>query len=176
MQLKAAAATIKKDSRKSEKMVNSAIQLTGEALIDVRNSVFALRQEQGEIIPLEERIKGILDSIPKDTQVNFKCMGNIGTINPQMDLTLYRAAQEMVSNVIKHSEAKNVELILDSTDRTTIKLACRDDGKGSDSYEDGFGIIGLEERVKLLKGDLIIETSKGNGFFINIRIPKDHDD
>jgi signal transduction histidine kinase len=176
MQLKAAAAMITKDTSKSEKMVNNAIQLTSDALIDVRNSVFALRQEKGEITPLEERIKGFIDSIPKETMVNFKCIGSFNKISPQVDLTIYRAAQEMVNNVIKHSEAKEIEIILDSTDDSIIRLSCSDDGKGSESYKNGFGIIGLEERVKLLRGDLSIESSKGNGFKISIRIPKDHDD
>ncbi len=175
MQLKAAAATITKNRTKSEKMITSAIQLTNEALIDVRNSVFALRQEPGEISPLEERIKGIIDSISKDILVHFRCVGSLGVVHPQVDLTLYRAAQEMVNNVIKHSEAKNVELILDCTDNLMIQLSCNDDGKGSDSYRNGFGIIGLEERVKLLKGDITIDSSKGNGFRICIKIPKEHD-
>ena len=107
MELKAAAATFDKDREKSIKMLDNAIHITSDALIDVRNSVFALRQEPGKIKPLVERLQGIIEaSSSNEMKFNLIIKGKPTQVSPQIDLTLYRAAQEMANNAIKHSVAE----------------------------------------------------------------------
>jgi len=96
-------------------------------------------------------------------------------VPPQIDLTLYRAAQEMANNAIKHSGASKVDLTLDYSNSKEIILSCQDNGQGSKSFENGFGIVGLQERVKLLNGEVEINTTPELGFKITIKIPRYYD-
>lgn len=173
MQLKAAQATLNSDKKKTAKMVESAIQITNEALLDVRSSVFALRQGPEELKPLVERIKNLVESSSTgDLAFKLSVLGEPQQVSPQVDLTLYRAAQEMINNVIKHSNARNAELTLDFGGADKIELSCNDDGQGKAEFENGFGIIGLTERVKLLHGSVKIDTQPTAGFRITIQIPR----
>lgn len=177
MQLKAATAVIDKDKEKAEKMIESATHLSSEALIDVRNSVFALRQESIDIKPLAERLSIIAESSSSKTQkILVSVHGESREISPKVDLTLYRAAQEMVNNAVKHSKASEVILTLDYTDGNHMLLTSQDNGLGINSMDRGFGLIGIKERVRLLKGEVEIKTSPGEGFMLKIKIPSNHVD
>lgn len=169
MQIKASIAIIDKDKKKAISLLDDAIHLSSEALIDVRSSVFALRQDPNEIKPLFERIERIAEAASsKEQRIQSTLIGEPRIVSPQVDLTLYRAAQEMANNVLKHSKAKNIEFTLDYSNQNTIRFTCIDDGIGSESLEQGFGLIGLKERVRLLNGNVEINTSPGKGFKINI--------
>ncbi len=177
MQLKAATAVINKDKNKAEKMIESATHLSSEALIDVRNSVFALRQESIDIKPLAERLMIIAESSSSKAQKIFvNVIGETREISAKVDLTLYRAAQEMVNNAVKHSKASEVKLTLDYTDGNHMLLTSLDNGVGNNLMDQGFGLIGIKERVRLLKGEVEIKTSPGEGFMLKIKIPSNHVD
>ncbi len=174
MQLKAASATLDKDKEKTSKMISSATHLTSEALIDVRNSVFALRQGQEEIKPFQDRVKDVIDStLTNDIIFSYEIIGSPSQLTPQEDLSLYRGVQEMVNNVIKHSKATQAKISLDYSNPKTVTLICSDDGVGSSNLETGFGILGLRERIKLLNGEVVINTDVEQGFKISIRLPRE---
>ena len=177
MQLKAASAVINKDRKKALKMIESATHLSSEALIDVRNSVFALHQESIDIKPLSERLKIIADSSSSKTQeVKLSILGEPREVPPRVELTLYRAGQEMINNAMKHSNASQVSLTLDYSEDKSIVLTSVDNGVGSSAVEPGFGLLGIDERVKLLNGKIEIKTSQGEGFMIRIHIPSQYGD
>ncbi len=177
MQLKAAAAVIGKDNKKAEEMIESATHLSSEALIDVRNSVFALRQDTIDIKPLADRLLIIAESSStKDQQVFVKIIGESRKISPKVDLTLYRAGQEMINNAVKHSKADEITLTLDYTDSNNILLTSQDNGIGSNPIHLGFGLLGINERVRLLNGEVETMTSQGEGFMLKIKIPSNHGD
>ena len=177
MQLKAATAVINRDKKKAEKMIESATHLSSEALIDVRNSVFALRQESIDIKPLAERLSIIAESSSSKTQkIQVNVTGEAREISAKVDLTLYRAAQEMVNNAVKHSKASEVLLTLDYTDGNQMQLTSQDNGIGNNSMDQGFGLIGIKERVRLLKGEIEIKTSPGEVFMLKIKLPSNHVD
>ena len=77
-----------------------------------------------------------------------------------------------MSNTIKHASASNFSVLLDYRNRQQMRMLILDDGIGTDSPNGGFGLVGMSERVNLLEGDIQINTSKGNGFEIEIVIPE----
>lgn len=79
-------------------------------------------------------------------------------------MTLYRAAQEGLTNVRKHALASRVDVGLDyGPDQ--VKLMVADNGIGAAAVSpNGFGLIGIQERVALLGGDVQTETASGKGF------------
>jgi two-component system sensor histidine kinase DegS len=80
--------------------------------------------------------------------------------------------QEAVSNIVKHAEATEASLEIEK-DGDQLILAIRDDGKGFDAgrNESGFGLLGMSERVGLLKGELSVHSEIGKGTGIRVTLP-----
>jgi signal transduction histidine kinase len=94
-----------------------------------------------------------------------------------VEIVLYRVAQEALSNVAKHAEAKHVSLSFSLPDGMA-RLTVRDDGKGfhtderRSSRESGLGLLGMEERVQALHGRIMIESSEGEGTTVQVELPR----
>jgi signal transduction histidine kinase len=93
---------------------------------------------------------------------------------PAISLTLYRVAQEALLNVIKHAQTQRATALLTHTDNT-VELTVHDKGAGFD-YESakgkgGLGLRSMEERVRLVNGQLQIHSRPGEGTRISVTIP-----
>ena len=83
---------------------------------------------------------------------------------PPVELTLFRTAQEGLTNIRKHAQATQVTVALDYAE-TAVQLTIQDNGVGAAELdESGFGLVGLRERVALLGGQVQITTGAGQGF------------
>ena len=89
----------------------------------------------------------------------------------QQRLTIFRTTQEGINNVQKHSQATRATVRLNFEDTKNVKLIVEDDGVGSDLPEGGYGLLGLQERARLLNGDLLIQTAQGQGFVLTLELP-----
>ena len=90
---------------------------------------------------------------------------------------LYRIVQESLSNVRKHARADQVEVLL-AFQKDTVQVRVRDNGIGFDPAAPrqseaggGFGLVGLQERARLLGGNLRVESAPGRGTMIEVRVP-----
>ncbi len=172
IEIQAALAVMTQDPAKAYLMLEKAQALSEDALADVRDSVGALRASPDDSLPLPEMIEKLVktyDMINLDTE--FKVIGHPRSLSPQVHLTLYRAAQESINNIRKHSHASQVWMALDYLDLHRIRLTVQDNGVGTDDLEGGFGLMGLRERVTLLNGDLNIQTAPEQGFRLEIALP-----
>lgn len=172
MQIKAALAIIQKEPAQAMQMLEKAQQLSTEALIDVRNSVSSLREDNIGALSLADRITKLIEtSDSPNRKISLQIEGTPRALLPQVDVTLFRVAQEAINNANKHSESTEVRLILDFNNADHISLNVEDNGKGSESVDGGFGLIGMQERVRLINGQLEIKTAKGQGFYITVLVP-----
>ncbi len=172
MQIQAVLALLPNNTDQAVQTLESACRVSQEALQDVRRSVAALRSSVDEEKPLPDRITLLLDSCsPLNIHHQFTISGSHRSLNPQIEMTLFRAAQEGVNNACKHSCASQIWITLDYSITGQVKLTVQDDGIGTEELEGGFGLIGLQERIQKLKGDLRIVSSKGQGFYLEITIP-----
>lgn len=112
-----------------------------------------------------------------ENRTGIKCIMNIEEIytnNKQKDLAIYRLLQESLTNVIRHSKAKKVDIRL-FQEKNNIILEVADDGIGFDIESiksiNSLGLFGMKERVKQFNGNFIIETEKSKGTKISILIP-----
>jgi two-component system sensor histidine kinase UhpB len=99
-------------------------------------------------------------------------------LSPDVELVLYRVAQEALTNIAKHARATRVTISLDRS-TSGVALTVRDNGIGFDQgrfFEGdgvglGLGLFGMEERVTLLGGKLGITSRPGHGSAVRAEIP-----
>jgi signal transduction histidine kinase len=100
-----------------------------------------------------------------------------GRLPSQVEIVLYRAVQEGLTNVAKHAQARRVTVHLE---RHAEEIVCsiRDNGRGFDTSDrpgltdrQGLGLIGIRERVAALGGTLLIASSPGEGTTLEVAIP-----
>lgn len=171
IQLKAAQAMSVQDPSAAQTALQNAQTLTGEALSDVRRSISALRADPSTNRPLAETLNLLLaETRAADLRANLEVTGTPRPLAQQVEFTLFRVAQESLTNVRKHANAGKVDLRLDYLERA-VRLSVEDDGVGSGDVSGGFGLVGLHERVNLLNGSLRVETAPGSGFRLSVEIP-----
>jgi signal transduction histidine kinase len=164
----------------------------GERLRSLRDAVDNLQQQVRQIawdLHAGELVAGDLESALREhveewserarVPVEYECLG-LGDerLPAQVEATLYRVAQEALTNVEKHAEARRVSVLLEC-DGALARLTVEDDGRGFDvdavqeSLEAAqrLGLLGMKERVALAGGTLLLESSPGAGTTILVRIP-----
>jgi two-component system sensor histidine kinase DegS len=105
-------------------------------------------------------------------ETDLRVVGTPHSLSPQVYLTLFRAAQEAISNICKHSNATQVWVQLDYLNAGKIRLMVQDNGVGAEQIEGGFGLLGVRERINLLNGEFTIQTAKNEGFRLEITVPE----
>lgn len=152
--------------------LSKAETLLQEALADVRRSVAALRATPAENRPLPAAIGDLVAECRAiaGLEAEFELLGAPRPLHPQLELTLYRVAQEGLTNVRKYARASQVKVTL-GYDPGKVTLNICDDGQGSSDPGGGFGLLGLRERVQLAGGTVDILTAPGQGFQLKVEIP-----
>ena len=84
--------------------------------------------------------------------------------------TLYRIAQESLTNAKRHGNAENASVRLACTSEQVLLEIC-DDGAGTSKVVPGFGIVGMRERVTEQGGTLQVQGEEGEGFTVRVCFP-----
>ncbi|HEU4326974.1 MAG TPA: ATP-binding protein [Roseiflexaceae bacterium] len=142
---------------------------------EVRRAVKALAAT--DEVGLEEGLARLLDYYRyggPDSRLDL--LGQPRQLSPLVRHTLYRIAQEGLTNAIKHARARQIVLTLDYRDPQTVRLMIADDGVGlpvgepQPDSEGGFGLRNMRERAALVGGHLSIDSST-QGVRIWVSIP-----
>jgi len=88
-----------------------------------------------------------------------------------VEITLYRAAQEALTNVRRHARASQVSIELAFAPSERIRLRVKDNGVGADGVGQGFGLIGLRERAESVGGKIAVRSARGRGFTLEVELP-----
>ena len=172
VQIGAAQAILQQDRARALDHLTKAQTLTQEGLAEIRRSVAALRSAPVESRPLPEALKDLVEQWnAAGRDAKFEVTGTIRVLSPQAELTLYRTAQEALTNVDKHAKATRVDVLLDYTREHSVLLKVEDYGVGTDKVRTGFGLSGIRERVQLLRGEVQIQTAVGKGFGLEVKLP-----
>jgi signal transduction histidine kinase len=105
--------------------------------------------------------------------IDFQHYGMEEKLSKSTELVLYRVIQELINNIIKHSQAKEA-IVQFTRNADTLVITVEDDGQGFDpksgGKSSGLGMKNLENRINYLKGDLTIESESGMGTSVYIEI------
>jgi signal transduction histidine kinase len=135
---------------------------------DVRSAVSALRDDQHE--DFEQALQQLFSPL-SGVQLHVKTHGPLRLENPEITKTGLRCLQEILTNTLRHAEARNLYVLLESTDEGLV-IQTRDDGRGTEQLKAGHGLTGMRERVEALGGQVQVTSKKGEGFMINVQIPR----
>jgi PAS domain S-box-containing protein len=167
MQLEAAkGATKQGDLVEAESRIERAGELARSSLGEARRSVRALRPHSLRNGKLFMTLDNMLKRMTEGTDLNaeFRAEGDERAIPAEYEDGLLRIAQESLTNAVKHANARNFKATL-SVGANKIQLQLVDDGRGFDpqTEHEGFGLIGMKERVEQMNGEFIIRAKPGVG-------------
>jgi PAS domain S-box-containing protein len=133
----------------------------------------AILEDLGLAASLKDLCRQFSERHPK-IAASFKYSGPRASIPSEVASCLYRIGQESLQNVAKHSGAKNVSVRV-GLKKGAVVLKIKDDGAGFNRRavkgRGGLGLIGMEERARLVNGKLTITTQLGHGTRITLGVP-----
>jgi PAS domain S-box-containing protein len=178
VQLEAAAdATSKGLPQDAEEHLNRAGELARESLREARRSVRALRPQALEEKDWCEALEGLIRKMTAGTTVRaeFMLQGEPRKLPSEWEENLLRVGQEVLTNVLRHAQASQFKAQV-AFAREEVRLELRDNGHGFDpaGKYDGFGLVGMRERVEGMGGHLTIQSANGAGATILIVLPLTH--
>ncbi|WP_299984037.1 ATP-binding protein [Desulfobacula sp.] len=150
-----------------------------QALEEIRSLTFQINPLILQFMGIEGALKELSAEInyKHGVQINFSNkIKNPLTINDTLKTVLYRSVRELFMNMIKHSESKSAELSI-LLENESIIINYRDAGVGFsnttiETYQRShFGLFSINERIKILNGQFIIDSNPGAGANIKIIVP-----
>ena len=162
------------ESPEARGYVNRALQLVRDSLTEMRCALWDLYPEELQKVQL----KGAMERLVKELTANnglashFSVDGMIRPLPPEIEKGLLRISQEALSNVVKHAQAREVQIKL-SFDSQRARLYVKDDGQGfrHELVPGGFGLTSMENRTKALGGVCTIHSEPGHGTEVHASIP-----
>ena len=164
----------------SEEPLTEVVSLTEQTIENVRRQTRALRpiylEDLGLVTALEMLARETSQAV--NIPVEFQRQGLEKRLNPNVELALYRMAQEALNNVSRHAQASQAYLNISFTPQE-VTLQVSDNGKGFDvpkspaEFAPGghFGLLGLYERAELIGARLEIHSSLGLGSRVIVHLP-----
>lgn len=177
LQLETAEALLESDGDCSlvRSAVRNAIESTRHNLEEARRSVLDLRSAPLEGRTLAEALAALCEAVGRADSLTVHCqtIGSRPAVPPRVESGLYRIAQEALANTVRHSRATTAAVLL-RQEIAEVTLTVEDNGKGfpDDRTPCGhFGLVGMRERIRLLGGELQVESAPGAGTRVEARVP-----
>src|SRR5215218_508797 len=145
-----------------------------ESLDEVRRIARELRPEALDDLGLVNALIALSTRVDAQTgpRVKRELQGTLSPLSAEVELVLYRIAQESLTNAVRHSNAQSVTVSLEA-DAESVTLRVADDGKGMPEQRpaDTAGIAGMRERALLVGGRLTVDSRPGHGTEVRLTIP-----
>jgi signal transduction histidine kinase len=173
VQAGAADVLLEDDPERSRAALHDIEEGARNALVEMRQMLHLLQPDPAtelanpprlsQVGQLVERVRG--SGLPVTLSVD----GNCRPLPPNVDLTAYRVVQEGLTNVLKHAGPCDAAVEVSYGEVLTVQV--RDSGHGPNGQSGGFGLRGLEERLREIGGTLRTSTSEAGGFALTASFP-----
>ncbi len=165
----------KVDSDDARKAVSDVRELVVATLHDVRRLAVELRPKVLDDFGLVPALERLTEAFGGQTGIGVRFESGLAAerLPAEVETALYRIVQESLTNIVKHSRARNVSVVL-IRKPGAVAAVIEDDGQGFDTAlvrEAGFGLVGMRERVGLLDGRLLVESGEGAGATLVAEVP-----
>jgi signal transduction histidine kinase len=163
--------------RKDLEYVKEQIEL---AIHQTRDLTFELSPTTLHTFGLEAAVEELIEQFAArgNLRYHFEATEEDKPLTEQVSTLLYRAARELLLNIIKHAEARNVSIRIDRQEKS-VRMVIEDDGKGFDAsqleraahQQEGFGLFSIRERLTYIGGRFAIESQPGEGTKVTLIAP-----
>jgi signal transduction histidine kinase len=162
-------------SAEARTAVSNVRELVVSTLHDVRRLAVELRPKVLDDFGLVAALERLTETFGAQTGIGVRFQSGLpaGRLPADVETALYRIVQESLTNIVKHSRARNISIVL-VRKPGAVAAVIEDDGEGFDSgsvRDGGYGLVGMRERVGLLDGRLQIESSEGGGTTLVAEVP-----
>jgi len=159
--------------------VTSLCQATSETIERVSKLSHRLHPAVLEELGLEAALRTLVQEMLVDVELEFNCELDLDgrRLPSEIEISLYRIAQESLTNIVRHADAEKVTVELQASP-SMVLLRIADDGKGflsenlgQKANQDRLGLISMRERAEMIGGSLVVQATPGSGTSIDVRIP-----
>ena len=162
---------VKHKKNNTDEYVTKSIDIINEAIGEIRKLSWSLVPPTLNDIGLKDSIQNLLHYLPLENK-SVECAIDIdeSQLPEGIKINIYRIIQEQVNNIIKHSQASKIKIILKQIGHT-ISLDISDNGIGFDTKQkvDGIGFNNIIRRTEVYDGKVAITSSPGKGCTIAIK-------
>ncbi|MCC6289721.1 MAG: sensor histidine kinase [Chitinophagaceae bacterium] len=161
---------------KAQQKIEDTKELIRQLITDLKGLSVRLNSDRITQFGLIKTLQAEADRINKTGafSANFASNGADPTLAPEKSIILYRMIQEIINNIIKHSEAKHIDIKLNAAENL-FTLVFTDDGIGFNVEEKltngGAGLLNLQNRAKLINAQLTIQSTPESGSVFTIEMP-----
>ncbi|MGG7143332.1 sensor histidine kinase [Clostridium nigeriense] len=177
IQLSAMEVLASKGDNTLKNMIINLRSFINDSFKDVKRAVKELKSDEYDnyrgIVRIQDLCKNFekMSGIKVDTIV---CKGS-WTLSTKQSTHLYRIAQEVLSNSLRHGKGKKIRVIMNFTENDFV-ISFKDNGVGTDIIkESGFGLKNIRERAEEIEGIVDISSEIGNGFFVKVVVPRERE-
>ena len=154
----------------------NARELITRSLQDLRNLSKTLNGDYILREGIQNAIAREIDVINSSGELNCIFDGDIpaGWLTPNSEIILFRCVQEALSNALKHAQAKRIKVVA-AMMKDLLTLEIKDDGVGFEQTREsqkGVGMGSMSKRVGMLGGEFTIDSAKGRGTIVSIKLPQ----
>ena len=175
--IKVMAVTAANEKADTKKITGSIVEICDHLMTVVRSMMKQLHP----LILTELGLKATLEDMvthweDRNTPISFSlhCDDAVDKLDKPRVIQIFRVIQESLTNIIRHANASHVTINLEiKTTPDALDLSITDNGQGCkiDEMTSGFGLLGMEERIKLLGGSFKIQSQVNQGTQVNAQIP-----
>jgi len=162
-----------------EKIVEEVLDMLGSVIRETRSLMVEISPPVLHDLGLAAAVDWMAERMSSKHGLDIETMntGDFSDLEHDLKVMLYQMTRELLVNIVKHSGGRHVLVTVERDDHT-IGITVRDDGKGFDAREagspaaeNGFGLFSIRERLKSYDGSLQIESQKGKGTTVSVRLP-----
>ncbi len=157
--------------------LGSLARVATNAIEELERLVLDLRPAQLDHLGLVATLRWYVTRVSSQSalEVRLEVRGEARRLQPELETTLFRIAQEALTNVLRHANAKRVEVVL-SFEADLLTLEVSDDGIGFDAgttnvAPSSLGLIGMRERAHLVGGAIVVRSQPGEGARVSVTVP-----
>lgn len=160
-------------SEKNAMSFNNVISQLDQSIAELRRVSHNMMPEALIKFGLKEALENYCENLEVSGKINVKLQtyGMEKRMEQNTEIVIYRIIQELLNNVVKHADAKNV-LIQLSREKDRFNLTVEDDGKGfntkANENKTGAGLVNIKARAEYLDGTVDIVSAEGEGTSVNI--------
>jgi PAS domain S-box-containing protein len=159
--------------------LDESMAVVDRAIEQVRTMSLNLRPAMLDVLGLESALRWFVDRQVRTTGIAIDLVSSLGErVSQELETACFRIVQESLTNVVRHAHAQHVRIELTRAGDELL-LSLQDDGAGFDATAarqrattgGSLGLLGMEERTRLLGGSFEIDSAIGRGTTVRVRLP-----